>query len=202
MELPNPLTLWLRYGELAKAVVQRLLSNRASKPTVRYFGVHFDMKDVKLAIEKDTYTHWDQNPTSPPMQRTRERLPDPTLSMLQWTGEAATFPETILQKFAEGTAHHAALLKIKADVEEMYPPPRVRRSSSGRVAVPRAGGRPDYSIEGGAQPIDVTREVDMAKISQTDFQEERHGDFCTSYQVLCFIMLHFSHTKNYCVTRL
>ena len=162
--------------------MKRLLSNRSSKPAVRYFGVHFEMKDVKLAIEKDVYTHWDQNPASPPMQRTRERLPDPTLTMLQWTGEAAIFPATILEKFAAGTAHHNTLLQIKAEVEELYPPPPVRPASSGRGATPRAGGRPDYSIEGGARPLDTTREVDLAKIPQAEFQEERPGDFCTSYQ--------------------
>lgn len=182
MELANPLTLWLRFGELAKAVVKRLLSNRSSKPVVRYFGVHYDMKEVKLAVEKDVYTHWDQNPTSPPMQRTRERLPDPTLSMLQWTGEAATFPASILEKFAPGTAHHNQLLEVKTEVEKLYPPPPVRPASSGRAVTPRAGGRPDYSSEGGVQPLDTSREVDLAKISQADFQEERPGGFCTSYQ--------------------
>ncbi len=164
----------LRFAELGKAVIKRLLSSRRAKPEVRYFGVHFEMKECKVLMEKDVYSHWDQDPSSPPMQRSREPVAAPNLTMLQWGNDMASFPPSILEKFAVGTSQHGELLKFKGAVEEMYPPVSPsQHGSRGTGRAPRAGGRPDFSIEGGVRPIDVAREVDLLKIRQDDFNEER-----------------------------
>ena len=154
--------------------MKRLLVDRVTRPSVKYFGAHFDCKEAKAAIEQEVYSAWDKDPSSPALQRTRDALPDPVLEMLTWHAGAATFPVSILEKFAAGTSQHIKILDYKKQVEELYPP-RAAGTTNGRAnaQAPRAGGRPDYTIEGGERPLDLTRVVDLQKIKESDFKEDR-----------------------------
>ena len=161
---------------MGRAVLQRLREETLARPKIFYFGALFDKegKDCELMLQEKVYSSWDQDPHSPPSTREREKLPDPTLQILGWTDGHPFFPETLIQKFAKGTLAYKKVEEMKSLLEADFPSP-IQVSSSGRVAVavPRAAGKPDFSIEGGKQPVDPLRCIDLEIIPAASFTEPR-----------------------------
>ena len=181
------------------AILRRLLENPNRKPHVRYFGcLRDDQDDVVRTMEGLVYESWDNSDAAPPKSRPTEELPDPSLQLLSWNGQAATFPESLLQKWIAGSAAHAEMAKLKEELIQNFPesasarPSAVQRRNSQRGR-PRAAGKPDFSIDGGAEPLDVTRLIDPQIIGSDSFNVERCAAFdlqkpCYPYLCLPFVL--------------
>ena len=168
---------------MGRAVVERIREDTtsASRPKVVYFGLLFEKegKDAEQALQEKVYTSWDRDPTSPPTNRARDPIPEPTLQILGWQGQLPFFPDSLAQKFATGTAAHKKVMELKAELDIVFPGAAgsQTQASGGRAsALPRrAAGRPDYSIEGGLQPVDPAAAVDLPVIPAANFSEPRPG---------------------------
>lgn len=168
----------LRHAEFARGVCQRLLTENLERPSVAYFGLMFekDGRDAETAVQQIAYDHFDASPDAPPKRREREPVPEPTLELLAWSNGGCSFPDQIFNKFTPGTKAYHDLKALKDKVAEMYPSaPAPSTTSVGPAPVLRAGGRPDYTIEGGKRPLDVNRVVDVAAVKADDFSETKQG---------------------------
>ena len=65
---------------------------------------------------------------------------------------------------------------MQAEVEALFPPRVAVTGPSGtrQLVNPRATGKPDFSIEGGKRPLDVSGEVDLPVIPGADFRSQGH----------------------------
>lgn len=158
-----------RHAEFARAVAGRILED--SLPAVKYFGVlRPEQSDVPQLVHQKVFAHWDTSKSSPPKQRPREERDDPHLSVLAWQSGAVVWPEPLASKFSPDTPEHQELNKIRAELEALWPAATAPAATTTPQAV-RAGGTCDFSIDGGAQPVDAAREVDMQFVSELDFKE-------------------------------
>lgn len=186
-----------RQCEFGMAILRRLLETPNRKPHVRYFGcLRDDQEDVVKTMEGLVYESWDNSDAAPPKSRPTEELPDPTLQLLSWNGQAATFPESLVQKWVAGSAAHAEMVKLNEELIQTFPesanarPGALRRGASRRGQRPRAVGKPDFSVDGGAEPLDFTRMVDPQIVGSGDFNVERRAAFdlpCHPYLWLPFL---------------
>ena len=99
--------------------------------------------------------------------------------LLSWSNGAPSFPERLLSKFAEGTQSHLEVAAMKKELLQEFPdscrrPAASEQPGGGRTAA-RATGRPDYSIDGGQQPLDTARLIDKEHIPTSAFTATRLG---------------------------
>lgn len=172
-------TVARRQAEFARAAIKRMLDGTTPHPEIRYCG-HFraDQKDVTSQLEEAVYTHWDSSNSAPARSRPVDPKPDPTFSLLTWRNNRASFPESVLRKFAEGSDAHAQMLELKKRLAEEFPDSveATPTQATGTGRTPRrATGRPDFSIDGGKSPIDYAREVEKEHIPASSFTVERRG---------------------------
>ena len=130
-------------------------------------------------MEEKVYKHWDNSDMAPPRRRAVESLAEPTLEFLSWVDGAPAFPDIALQKFAEGTSAHAEVQSMKKELLQAFPDScrtgaRAEGAPNARSA--RAAGRPDFTIEGGRQPLDLNRVLQKEHVAQSAFNVERTGD--------------------------
>lgn len=128
-------------------------------------------------MEGMVYEHWDGSSSAPPRSRPTEAIPEPTLNVLSWSGGQPSFPDSLLQKFAEGTSGHQEMCNLKKELEESFPAQAGTSTHPRNVpnSRPRASGRPDFSIEGGQMPLDPTRLLDLVHTPADSFNVERRG---------------------------
>lgn len=169
-----------RHAEMGRAVVQRLLPNNVKVPSVVYGGLFSaEQKDAQLAIEGMVYNWWDGSSNAPARSRPQEAKPDPVFQLLSWSNGACIFPEAVQNKFPSGSVQHQGVMALKEKMKEICPQlvDGSRKGASGSAPVtglkPRAGGRPDYAIEGGTEPLDWQREVDLVTIPAASFSEPK-----------------------------
>ena len=161
----SPSWLWLpRFCEFGRACVQRTLSGENS-PAVTYYGImRKDQKDLVSVIETEVYQHWDNLESSPPKHRQRAHV-DLTvggLKILSCSASGPGWPEFILSKFIEGSAEHTDLKQMKQIFEAEYPPPGNTAPAASVGGGPaRVTGQPDFTIDGGREPLDPERPVDL-----------------------------------------
>eukprot|EP00434_Breviolum_minutum_P033650 symbB.v1.2.029777.t1/scaffold3296.1/size59544/1 len=148
--------------EFAHAVVDRLLAGSSRLPPVYYVGVlREEQKDGATPLETKIYNHWDSSDMAPPKRRPVDAISEPSLEFLGWAQGAPMFPQAAEQKFPEGCPAHAELMTMKKLLVAEFPDAGQQQQQPDRTAprpsTTRAIGRPDYTIEGGHQPLDVTR---------------------------------------------
>ena len=163
-----------RYAEFARAVVQRRLERR--QPEFAYFGViRENQRDTIIALEEQVFNAWDNGPEAPPKTRTRDAAGTPNLKILIWNDGAPKFPDHVLTKFPEGTSHNAEIKKLQAELESDWPATRtgVPSNPAPSRTQSRATGLPDFT---GEDVLEISREVDLAKLSADDFNVEQLPD--------------------------
>ena len=174
----HPLLLvpW-RHAEFGRAALERMLDGSRATPQMYYVGcLRPDQGDVKIAMEKVVYDDWDRSPTAPARSRPVEPQPDPNLLLLTWSNNSASFPDSVLQKFPEGTTARAEILELKrAFIEEFGGSMTSTNQTSpgSQPALRRATGRPDFSIDGGAKPHDLARDLNLPLVASSDFSVQR-----------------------------
>ena len=163
-----------RYAEFARAVVQRRLERR--QPEFAYFGViRENQRDTIIALEEQVFNAWDNGPEAPPKTRTRDAAGTPNLKILIWNDGAPKFPDHVLTKFPEGPSHNAEIKKLQAELESDWPATRtgVPSNPAPSRTQSRATGLPDFT---GEDVLEISREVDLAKLSADDFNVEQLPD--------------------------
>ncbi|CAE7245345.1 cofG, partial [Symbiodinium sp. CCMP2456] len=163
-----------RYCEFGLAVLGNTLSQAWP---VKYFGIlQQHQKDVQLEMQRIAYEYWDGSKLSPPKRRptneAQEAAP-PSLKILSWVGGRPRWPVSMFEKFVVGSKEFDDMAAIKKDVDRMYPAPAESEASSTAANQDRTQGLPDFSVDGGRSPLDLSRFLDLAKIPKEDFQEER-----------------------------
>eukprot|EP00435_Cladocopium_sp_Y103_P056538 s586_g19.t1 len=120
-----------------------------------------------------------------PVEPAETTATEPTLELLSWVNGAPHFPEALLQKFAQDSAAHAEVEGMKQTLQQEFPSAATSGAQGGQrtTARARAVGRPDFSIDGGAQPLDTTRLVDLQHVAESAFSVER-----TSYKFLGVVL--------------
>ena len=167
-----------RYAEFGHAVLERMLERPVKRPPVYYIGVfREEQRDCQAALEKKVYDSWDSSDQAPPKRRPTESLPEPSLELLSWCNNAPGFPASPLQKFAEGTKSHADVLAMEKElIQELPDADRQTSRGAGQASSTsgaRATGRPDYSIDGGAQLLEITRLLDKEHVAESGFNVTR-----------------------------
>ena len=172
----------VRYGEFGQAVLSRLLDGSNRRPPLHYLGfLREEQRDVAASLEEKVYKHWDTSDMAPARRRTVEALAEPTLEFLSWVDGAPAFPEMTLQKFAEGTSAHAEVQGMKKELLQAFPDSCRRTTGAsgeqgggaGPPRTVRASGRPDFSIDGGIQPLNLDRVIQKEHIAASAFTVER-----------------------------
>ena len=154
-----------------------MLDGSRASPQMYYVGcLRADQGDVQVAMEKVVYNDWDRSPTAPAKSRPVEPQPEPNLTLLSWFNNVASFPDSVLQKFPEGTPARAQILELKQAFIEEFGEATTSTSQTtpgSQPALRRATGRPDFSIDGGAKPLDLARELNLPLIASSDFSVQR-----------------------------
>ena len=183
--LSSPIAQSVRHAEFGHAVLDRLLDTTVRRPPLYYVGImRDDQRDCAASMEGKVYDQWDASDAAPPKRRPVpvETLSDPSLELLGWSNGSPFFPESLMSKFAEGSAAHGQVVAMKKELVDAFPEAarqatqRQLGSTSNRPTV-RAGGSPDYSIDGGACPLDTTRMLEKEHVSQTSFNVTRFAFF-------------------------
>ena len=153
-----------RFAEFSQACVQRALTGSAN-PRVIYYGIlRKEQKDLVAGIEAQVYRHWDGLESSPPKTRPRS-VTDLTvggLKLLSCSASGPGWPEYIANKFPEGSSERAEIMGMKNSFEARYPPVGRQTAGPGPQSGPaRVTGKPDFTIDGGREPLDPERPVDL-----------------------------------------
>lgn len=157
----------MRYAEFGRATCEKLLAGRSSELT--YLGLLKEsQKDNIAGCEEMVYRTWDANPHSPPTQRPRPEQTRPSLTVLLWQQDKPVFPPSLLEKFPEGSPEHSEVLKLKKEMESVWP--SSARPSVGAGSGARASGFPDLA---NANVLDLMREVDLEKIPVAGFSADK-----------------------------
>ncbi|CAK9093865.1 FO synthase subunit 1, partial [Durusdinium trenchii] len=167
--LPN------EFVEFGRACIERAWSPDSRK--VLYVG--FVNKDQKVRATKAfrdyVYQKWDGMAGAPPKSRPPDEevaTKTPDLQVLAFQNGSPVWPQPLSARFKEGTEEHQALLKKKCEFDQAFPQASAQ-TASGRTPTPgRAGGDCDYSVDGGARPLDISRELSLAVVGQSDFETE------------------------------
>lgn len=166
-----------RYAEFSKAVVDMALEPRqAGLPEVIYYGIFREdpeskpgapaiHKKVQGEIEAKVFQHWDALSTSPAKTRPKPQTNRCVegLSLLSSTDQGPVWPGSLDSKFNAESAEGKELLALKQAFLAEFPPSEAARGQGNRTtpAQVRATGQPDFSVEGGQEPLDVSRLVDL-----------------------------------------
>ena len=165
----------VRFVEFGRACIERAWSPDSRK--VLYVG--FVNKDQKVRATKAfrdyVYQKWDGMAGAPPKSRPPDEdvaTKTPDLQVLAFQNGSPVWPQPLSARFKEGTEEHQALLKKKCEFDQAFPQASAQ-TASGRTPTPgRAGGDCDYSVDGGARPLDISRELSLAVVGQSDFETE------------------------------
>lgn len=170
-----------RFSEFGRAVVSIRLEEPNSP--LRYFGFHLDQAGTLKTMLKDmrsqVWAAWDGSTDAPPKTRPaagEERTSAPTLEILAWEAGRPVWPSVLDTRFPDDTEECREILNQKKAFHEKYPVQARSTTTSSQAAAavhPRAGGHCDYSLDGGAVPLDTTRELDLLAVKDADFTVNR-----------------------------
>ena len=100
-----------------------------------------------------------------------ETVPD--LQLLAWQDSAPRWPVTLDTKFNEGTDEYSELMKKKEAFTMKFPAAAQQTTTRSSRVAGRAGGLCDYAVDNGRQPIDISREISLPHVADSDFTESR-----------------------------
>ena len=136
-----------------------------------YYGCFRD-SDVHKRVQRDleamVFKHWDGLSSSPPKQRPRSQAaPDwnvEGLLLLSCTRSGPVWPEHLDSKFAANSPEAKEIQELKQSFLSEFPaisePGQAAAGAGARAPTVRAAGQPDFSVDGGREPLDVSRVVD------------------------------------------
>eukprot|EP00435_Cladocopium_sp_Y103_P049721 s1511_g15.t1 len=134
-------------------------------------------KKNQKALREIVYQGWDNMAGAPPQSRPLEEnevQSAPSLQIIAWQNGAPHWPDFLNTKYPEGSDEAQMLSQRKAVFLEKFPAQPAPRTGT-TVRPGRAGGLCDFSIDNGAKPLDVTREIQPEHVGEADFNENRLG---------------------------
>ena len=133
-------------------------------------------------MESEIFKYWDSLHTSPPKSRPRAEatLAISGLNLMSFSGGRPGWPEHIMNKFRPDSIQRKNIEKMKDEFVAEFGASAGPESSTGRT-VARVSGAPDFTVDG-AEPLDINRDVDLAKVEPPP-AEERQG-FSDHFQML------------------
>ena len=164
-----------RFCEFGRACVKRALTG--SGRNLRYFGCMLEeFQTNSSALRNMTYKEWDGNPEkSPPKTRVRDNggptSQPPALEILAWSDNAPRFPDVLVARFPQGTVENQKIMEMHEKFKEHFP-----ESSQPAPVDPqggRVGGLCDYTVDGGKQPLDPDRDIDLCFVQASELPESR-----------------------------
>ena len=181
-----------RYAEFSKAIVNMTLEGRqAGLPKIIYYGIFRDDADSKpgttathrkvlAEIEAKVFQHWDALSSSPAKTRPKPQTNRCVegLSLVSSTEQGPVWPDSLDAKFPSESPEGKEVLALKQAFLAEFPASEARGQPGIRSKEPqlRATGQPDFSVEGGQEPLDVSRLVDLL-VEAAPAQAERLGIF-------------------------
>ncbi len=163
-------------------------------PTVTYYGMfRQNQKPVVSALQSEVFRHWDGLSTSPPQSRPQASERPVTITGLNLLSCDAAgrpgWPDHVTEKFREGSEHLASLQQMKAQFLEEFKSrmPNPAASSTTTRSVARVTGTPDFTIDSEAMPIDVSRVVDLEKVTPPAAEQRPAFLFCHHCLGLCVL---------------
>ena len=178
------------------------------RPSLAYIGFpRPEQTDIKSDLEEMVYSHWDTSPGAPAKSRPVEPQPEPSLGFLTWSNGVARFPESAFQKFPEGSPHYQELIEMKKKLVQEFPSSATVAATTPQsrptVQPARATGKPDFTIDGGAEPLDVSRVLELEVVATNALPVERTSGMKNPNHVLprCLVLwsklqfLFISHIK-------
>ena len=125
-------------------------------------------------MESEIFKYWDSLPTSPPKSRPRAEatLTISGLHLMSFSGGRPGWPEHIMNKFSPDSVQRKNIEKMKEEFLAEFGASARPEPNSART-VPRVSGAPDFTVDG-AEPLDINRVVDLAKV-EPPAAEERRG---------------------------
>ena len=177
--------LKLRYCEFGRACVTRALDG-ITRPKIKYFGLlDNSQKDVVTMIESQVFKYWDDLATSPAKTRPAPPIPQVNISGLSLLSCSAagklTWPQSIMEKFPPESNQYKSMLKLKQDFEAEFGDRVVAegvQSRSGQSRPARVSGQPDFTVDGGKEPVDVQRVLELEVHATAPAPDQRRGLFC------------------------
>ena len=167
----------VRHAEFGRACANRMLDS--TKIPVHYCGIIGDnLKKLQEGIQSQVYNSWDVADSSPPRDRPRPERANPLdqlqLEVLAVNRGVPCWPDIILSKFHESTEEYKTLLQMKTEFEREFQVSQrnantTRTSSTQRN---RCNGVCDYSVDGGRDPLDVQRVIDLEHVSLESLASE------------------------------
>eukprot|EP00438_Fugacium_kawagutii_P006468 Skav206265 [mRNA] locus=scaffold265:244596:255091:- [translate_table: standard] len=153
--------------EFGRACLQRLLNGVANP--IKYFGIVREkyLADLNAAFESQVYNKWDSDSNlSPPSTRppTQRRLDAQSLGLeiIAMQNDRPVFPlDVLLARFNEGAPEVEVVKKMKEDFETAFSAFGATTTTT-RATESRASGQCDFSVDDGAKPVNVTRELQLA----------------------------------------
>ena len=163
--------------EFGRALVEKLLADDST--SYRYFGF---LNETSKHAMNEVYESWDNAASSPPKTRPRDdshSAAPPDLQILGFHNGQPFWPEMLNTRFDEATEEHQQLKSLHEKFIQMFPSlqqsPGTSTTTEARTPG-RAGGQCDYSIDAGAQPVDITRQIELSLVKNEDFTDQRLGN--------------------------
>ena len=177
--IPFPLTLAGRHCEFGRAALACIFDN--SLPQISYMAYVRTECYSKVfdALSSLVYAHWDESPEGQPNTRPPESdAPSGPLGLKVLaidSNNCVVWPDSILSKFPTDSVEGLTIAKMQKDFLDKFSASAPKPSPTSRpTAGPaRAVGSPDFTIDGGAEPLDPGRCVDLEGIQSHDFTAER-----------------------------
>ena len=122
--------------------------------------------------------YWDQSTHAPSKTRGRgeKTRPSPAFALLGWSEDRAVWLRAILENFPEQSSQRDELLKLKAEFDALVPALPSSTGATGSQggasarAAARTSGSPDFSLDDGKKPFDVTRLLDLSPVPLQELQ--------------------------------
>lgn len=144
------------------------------------FVTQKQMDRATKSFRNYVYSCWDAMATSPPRVRPQddsEVLPTPELQILAWEHDHPVWPQPLLTRFEGGTEEHNLLMAKKKEFDTAFPASAENASQAANEprGVGRAGGFCDFSVDGGARPLDIAREISLPAVTDADMEAVKKG---------------------------
>ena len=170
----------MRHCEFGRAALERALSTANHTPAIEFVGLahQANLKLVNSALRSRIYQAWDAMPDSPAKRRPREEATPVALDLevLGFANGKPFFPQSLVDKFVEGSDERAAILKQKTEFEKKFPQPAtVSGLGPAAVGPGRVDGTCDFTINDGERPLSIDRCIELPNVESSEFADGRLG---------------------------
>ena len=146
-------------------------------PQLHYLGFvkKESFQKVHNNISASVYEHWDGSSESGPATRPKADAGECSLGLkvLAMSNGKVLWPEALMSRFAPGTPEQQSLDAKRTAFIEMYPESAETQPAASTKGTERSNARADFTIEGGARPLDPNRTLEITGVPTAEFTFQR-----------------------------